>query len=74
MDLASAGRAALDRPEHRPAHGPIDREPLRKALETARALAAAGKRAEADETFDALLALAEHDPGARKLIEDARRK
>jgi hypothetical protein len=74
VELARAGLAGLDRPAPGPAHPARDRGPLARALEHARELAAAGKRADADAVFDALLTLAEHDPPARALIQDARRK
>jgi hypothetical protein len=74
VELARVGLLALDQPANRPPRAALDRAPLVRALEHAKTLAAAGKRAEADATFDALLALSEYDPGARQLIEDARRK
>jgi hypothetical protein len=74
VELARAGLATLDRPAYRPPHPPLDRGPLLRALEQAKARAAAGRRAEADAAFDALLALTEADPATRALIEDARRK
>jgi hypothetical protein len=72
VDLARAGLAALDQPANRPPRPALDRAPILRALEHARALAAAGRRAEADAAFDALLALTEHDPAARALVEGAR--
>jgi hypothetical protein len=73
-ELARAGLAVLDQPGARAPRGPLDREPLRKAIEHAKELATAGKRAEAVAAFDALAALTEHDPVARKMVEEARPK
>ncbi len=72
VELSAAGLVALDLPENRPRRVPPDREPLRKAIEHTKALAAAGKHAEATAAFEALRTLAGDDPVARKMIEDAR--
>jgi hypothetical protein len=72
VELSAAGLVALEKSENRPPHSPPDREPLRKAVEHAKALAAAGKVAEANAAFEALRTLAGDDPAARKMIEDAR--
>jgi hypothetical protein len=74
VELSRAGLVALDQPGNRPARAPLDREPLRLAIEHARSLAAAGKRAEADAAFDALEELARDDPPAREMIRAARGK
>ena len=74
VELARAGLVALDQPATRPPSATLDRAPLVRALEHAKELAAAGKRAEADAAFNALLALSEYNPVARKMIEEARRK
>jgi hypothetical protein len=74
VELSRAGLAALDQPGSREARPVPDRAPTLKALEHAKALAAAGQRAEADAAFDALLTLAGRDPALRKMIEEARPK
>jgi hypothetical protein len=74
VDLARTGLVALEQPTNNPVRPALNRAPFERALEHAKALAAAGKRAEADLAFDALVALTEFDPAARKLVEDARRK
>jgi serine/threonine protein kinase len=72
IDLSRAGLEGLAQPSNHAVHGPVDRTPVLKALEHAKALAAAGKRDEAKAVFDALLTLTDRDPVLRKMIEEAR--
>lgn len=72
VELATVGLAALSA-SAKPAVPP-DREPLARALERAKALAAEGKSTEARAAFDALLAAVGEDPDARALISAARGK
>jgi hypothetical protein len=73
VGLARAGLSALDRA---PNHGavPVDRKPLEAALARAKALAAAGKTADADAAFRALEELARDDPPALEMVRAARGK
>jgi hypothetical protein len=72
VELSAVGLAALGQPENHPLRSPLDREPVRKAIDHAKALAAAGKHEEATAAFDALRTLAGDDPVLLKMIEDAR--
>lgn len=69
-DLSAAGLAALGASAKPPV--PPDREPLLRALDRAKALAATGKGAEARAALDALEAAVGEDPEARGLIAAAR--
>jgi hypothetical protein len=74
VELSRVGLEAIDRPGNSAPHGPLDRAPVTRAIEHAKALAAAGKQAEAKTVFDALLTLTDRDPALRKMIEEARGK
>jgi eukaryotic-like serine/threonine-protein kinase len=70
VELSAVGLAALSASAKPPV--PPDREPLARALERAKELAATGKGTEARAAFDALLAAVGEDPDARALIVAAR--
>lgn len=74
VELSRAGLALLAQPTNRAARAPLDREPVRLALEHARALDAQGRAAEAGAVRDAVLALAGDDPVVRQSVEDSRKK
>jgi hypothetical protein len=74
VDLSRAGLESLNQPINRMQHVQFDRAPVLRALEYAKALAAAGKHAEAKAVFDALTTLTDRDPALRKMIEEARGK
>jgi hypothetical protein len=72
VNLARAGLTALDRPENVNSHGPPDRAAIERAAEQAKALAAAGKKAEAAAIFRALQEIYRDDPSASEAIARAR--
>jgi hypothetical protein len=74
VELSRVGLLGLDHPSNRTPHAPLNREPLQQAIKHAKALADAGKQAEADAVFSALQTLADRDPIAQQMIKEARPK
>ncbi len=74
VELARAGLALLTQPGNAPARSPLDREPVRLALDRAKALDADGKTDQARAIRDALLVLADGDPVVRQMVDDSLKK
>jgi hypothetical protein len=71
VELARAGLDVLERTPGR-GKAPVDRRPFEAAIEHAKSLVAAGRTAEADETFAALEQLVRDDPVAAEMLRKAR--
>ncbi|MDY3551278.1 serine/threonine-protein kinase [Gemmata sp. JC717] len=74
VELARAGQALLAQQTGRPGRPPLDREPVRAALEHAKAFEGQGRAAEAAAVRDAVLGVAGDDPAVRRMVEDSRKK
>ncbi len=72
--LSRAGVTFLTQPNNRPARQPLDRDPVRAALDRAKELDAQGRADDARAIRDALIALAEGDPVVRQMVDDSRKK
>lgn len=73
VELAQAGLALLAQQANRTT-APLDREPVRLALDHAKALDAQGRAAEANAVRGAVLALTGDDPAVRRMVDDSNKK